>query len=83
MTLSRKIFLPGVFAFSEEKPPYIARLLYETVTGLFSFLQALQNHHEKGGLFDGQRNYRNALQCEITDVIELTDESLDEKETEQ
>ena len=58
-TLSRKLFLPGVFVFPEEKPPYIARLLYETVTGLFSFLQALQNHHEKGGLFDGKRNDRN------------------------
>ena len=36
-TLSRKLFLPGVFVFPEEKPPYIARLLYETVTGLFHF----------------------------------------------
>jgi hypothetical protein len=59
MTLSRKFFLAGVFVFPEEKPPYIARLLYETVTGLFSFLQTLQNHHEKGGLFDGKRNNRN------------------------
>ena len=25
----------------------------------FSFLQALQNHHEKGGLIDGKRNDRN------------------------
>ena len=58
-TLSRKLFLPGVFVFPEEKPPYIARLLYETVTGLFSFLQTLQNHHEKGGLFDGKRNDRD------------------------
>ena len=58
MALSRKLFLPGVFVFPEEKPPYIARLLYETVAGLFSFLQALQNHHEKGGLFDGKRNDR-------------------------
>ena len=59
MALSRKLFLPGVFVFPEEKPPYIARLLYETVAGLFSFLQALQNHHEKGGLFDGKRNDRD------------------------
>jgi len=28
MALSRKLFLPGVFVFPEEKPPYIARLLY-------------------------------------------------------
>jgi hypothetical protein len=33
----QKALLPGVFVFSEEKPPYIARLLYETVTGLFHF----------------------------------------------
>ena len=46
--------------------PDYARLLYETVTGLFSFLQALQNHYEKGGLVDGKRNYhdrRRALLC--------------------
>lgn len=37
----------------------------------------------KGISMDTLAKICNALQCEITDVIELTDEFLDEKETEQ
>jgi len=37
----------------------------------------------KGISMDTLAKICNTLQCEITDVIELTDEFLDEKETEQ
>ena len=51
-------FLEGS-GLSSEQIERIVWLVGETVAGLFSFRQALQNHHEKGGLFDGKRNDRD------------------------
>ena len=64
MTLSRKFFLPGVFVFPEEMPPYIARLLYEISDRAFSISagSADQNKEVKSMenetiMIDGVRYY--------------------------